>query len=254
MGCCSSQSNADGKGYKPPPSEPSPESKSRVPLLNQIRVLCLHGFRTNMSVMQVQTVGLQQAFDKSEIDFTYLNAPHAASGPAYDDVVDFFGADGPYFEWWRVSEDNSTYRGWKDSVESLEASIRRLGPFDIIVGFSQGATMATLLTAHYQAKGRHPPYKAVILVCGLAPIDGMPPGLLEVNIPSFHILGESDPVVDAGQALVGMYSSTARHVVTHPDGHKFPMFPHSEVIFNEVARLVRTTLCPKRDAHNDTVV
>ncbi|KAH9110282.1 hypothetical protein LEN26_010452 [Aphanomyces euteiches] len=238
MGCNSSRSATEAVTKPTPPvsKEPAPSTP------NQIRVLCLHGFRTSTSVMKVQVADFLHAFDPSEVHVTFLNAPYPASGPAYDDVGEFFGKDGPYYEWWNV--DDSKYGGWKKSLEYLQEQVQARGPFDVIVGFSQGATMATLLAVHYQAQGVIP-FKAVVLVCGLVPIDGMPSDVIEINMPSIHVLGESDPVFDLGQALVDIYASTpSRHVFKHPDGHKFPAATHSKGIFDQVATILRT-LCPK---------
>ncbi|OQR98316.1 serine hydrolase (FSH1)-like protein [Achlya hypogyna] len=219
----------------------------------KLRVLCLHGWRTSNKVLQVQMVGLQQALGgKDGVEFVSLNAPFPAKGPAHAEVETFFGKAGHYYEWWDHVEEPATdttpkrnhYVGFPRSLAFLQGQVDALGPFDAVLGFSQGAAMTTLLTAHYLAQGAVP-YKAVMLFCGLLPRDAMPEALriadgnYHLNIPSLHVLGEVDPIFSWGQKLVGAYESSTRNVYIHPDGHKFPTLPKGNAMYTEIAAALR---------------
>jgi len=63
-----------------------------------LRALCLHGFRTNASLMKLQTAQLEQAFSPGELTFYHLNGPRlsaTAADPALERLV-----PGPYYEWY----------------------------------------------------------------------------------------------------------------------------------------------------------
>ncbi|ETV91301.1 hypothetical protein H310_14123 [Aphanomyces invadans] len=209
----------------------------------RLRLLCLHGWRTNAAVMNAQLQGFRKAFGPDGVDFTILHAPFAASGPAHTTVSDNF--DGPFFEWWDYIEHPAgapkrhEYVGWKASLEFAMDRIDRDGPFDALVGFSQGAGMATLLTAHYSSTTRIP-YSAVVLCCGLLPRDGMPRGLaLPLSIPSFHILGKADSRYGWGRKLLSAYDPRQRQVFEHAGGHRFPVYPEYMATYNSIAHDLR---------------
>ena len=48
---------------------------------------------------QVAIAGLTRFFEDFA-DVTYVSAPHAASGPAYPEVLQYF--EPPFFEWWNA--------------------------------------------------------------------------------------------------------------------------------------------------------
>ncbi|KDO29103.1 hypothetical protein SPRG_20123 [Saprolegnia parasitica CBS 223.65] len=219
----------------------------------KLRILCLHGWRTSNKVLQVQMVGLQQALGgKDGVEFVSLNAPHRASGPAHAEVELFFGKNGPYYEWWdhietpatETTPKRSDYVGLSRSLDFLLGQVDALGPFDAVLGFSQGTAMTTILTAHYLSRGTPMPYKAVLLFCGLLPRDGMPASLrsgssYHLDIPSIHVLGETDAIFSWSKKLVGAYESSRRTMFIHPDGHKFPTLPAAKPMYKEIAATLR---------------
>ncbi|RHY38851.1 hypothetical protein DYB34_002877 [Aphanomyces astaci] len=195
-------------------------------------------------------------------DFVVVDAPFPASGRPEQGIIDFFGEEGPYFEWWEAFERTKfNYPGWGESLAYLQNVVNTQGPFDIVLGFSQGASVATLLTAHYQAKNQKIPFKAVVLVCGLCPRDGMPQHLLvepgttkyDLKIPSIHILGAKDDIFDLSQDLVEAYSPLGRQVHVHSDGHRFPPPSTSRPLYNEIVDKLRS-ICAHGGRTNGTVV
>ncbi|KAF0695589.1 Aste57867_13629 [Aphanomyces stellatus] len=214
----------------------------------KLRILCLHGSRTNADVVSMQVSGFRQAFGNSA-EFSWVNAPLRASSRPDQGILDFFGEEGPYFEWWEeFNRERWSYPGHKVSLPFLQNYIETQGPFDIIIGFSQGSSITHLLTAHYQAKGQKIPYKAVVSVCGGPARDGMPEELLldgetkkyaQLKIPSIHIVGEKDDIFDLGNDLVEHYSPQSRSYYTHPDGHRFPAQPAARPMYKEIADKLR---------------
>ena len=143
-----------------------------------LRLLCLHGGRTNAALMELQTRQLRGQFEEGEVELTHLNAPHVSPGPAFPGAERL--VDGPFFEWWDTveiggsgdaaygfSSDASAvqYRGLCDSLDYLSGFLRddyygppghdaERKPFDAIVGFSQGGIMTSILTVLLEQQRR----------------------------------------------------------------------------------------------------
>lgn len=241
-----------------------------------IRVLCLHGWRTNSRVLEFQTSALRHAFGSSA-EFVYVNAPWTASGPVPDVVRLLFGDSGPYYQWWDYQAHSSdshshcccscstatrqrhSYDGFQRSLDYLTSQIDALGPFDALLGFSQGAAMATLLTAHYLSRSPSSslssfdslvPYKVCVLVAGFDPetpetlemlLDG---GWASIegalDVPSVHVVGTTDTVVNAFelQKLMQRFASSGRVRFAHDGGHEFPSRVECRQLYRDIAEHV----------------
>jgi len=205
----------------------------------KMKALCMHGFRTNSAIMEYQTTKLRGALP--DVEFTYLDGPIAATGPAEPAVEDFWKGD-KFYQWWDAMETDKPstasrleYKQASTSLEHITDYISREGPFDILVGFSHGANFITMLTAHYEhlADGdmSKVPYKAVLLFCGgangpeQATFDPVRDGMQQhpLRTPSVHVIGEKDSIAAASHALVQSYESdSSRTVIVHTGGHDFP--------------------------------
>ncbi|KAI9911669.1 hypothetical protein PsorP6_009158 [Peronosclerospora sorghi] len=156
----------------------------------KLRVLCLHGFRTNRQVMESQTRGLRDALGPNT-EYVFLNGPFEARGPT-DEIIDRkFGHTAPFYEWWAnrylekeerediEAEDGvlrGTTRHWclqfediDQAIEAMDEKLNKLGEFDLAVGFSQGAIMLTILSMWYLQKSTKRWWKLVVCVCGVRP-------------------------------------------------------------------------------------
>lgn len=83
---------------------------------------------------------------RSVAQYTFLQAPHPLSGPLPFDVEGRF--EGPYFEWWSLGADTDGrfYAvGAEESLDLIAKTMREQGPFDGLVGFSQGAAAAAIV-------------------------------------------------------------------------------------------------------------
>lgn len=216
-----------------------------------IRVLCLHGWRTSGSILQRQTSALRQAFG-SKAELVCVDAPWAASGPAPELVRAFYGQSGPFYQWWdalKREEDGQTYRyeGFEHSLDYLVAQIQALGAVDAVLGFSQGAAAATLLTAHYQSTLGHVPWKACVLVGGLHPRTPETQELLDaaktsadgaIDLPSVHVIGSADPLAPKSEKLLRSFTASRRVRFEHHEGHKFPSPIKYKQMYHDIAQEV----------------
>ncbi|KAG7668897.1 hypothetical protein Ndes2526B_g00612 [Nannochloris sp. 'desiccata'] len=194
----------------------------------KLKILALHSFRTSAAIFkeQLRRSGLLQALDDL-IELVFVDAPNPASGPVPDDVSPFF--DPPYFEWWNAHRDPTTdawsYENASVSLAFLNDILKLHGPFDGVMGFSQGAATATLLTG-MQRSGKalteHPPLQFLVCFAGIRVRD---PKLEKyyaalAPVPAVHIIGDRDPVKRMTNHLIEAFNNPL--VINHSRGHVIP--------------------------------
>lgn len=136
------------------------------------RVLCLHGWRTSAKIMNMQTASMQWHVP---LEFCFLDAPFPAEGPPVAGIRAFYPNQN-YFEW--IRKDAQLKPIEEDVNVSVNALIQFLlinGPFEGVLGFSQGAAVATRLAYlqcqnDYRFKGR-PLFNFLILIGGVEPFE-----------------------------------------------------------------------------------
>ena len=139
-------------------------------------------------------------------------------------------------------------------LETIAETIRREGPFDGIIGFSQGAAAAAIVASLLEPGRREavdaaynedpqkfkyplsfinddgqavqPPVKFAIVYSGFAAPFELYSAFYEPKIttPVLHFLGSLDTLVDEkrGRVLIDSCKNGSDRVVTHPGGHFLP--------------------------------
>ena len=225
-----------------------------------LRGLCLHGFRTNDDIMRFQTLQLQRNFEQGELVLRHINGPRSSPSPADAGLLRL--SKGPFYEWWNAVEtggdageglfgfssnpESVHYEGLADTIRHVRHVVREEGPFDLLVGFSQGGILATLLTAlmekpafmtvppisHEGEQSTEPAtqaswdapfgqgWKCVVLVGAMQPRDThFPPGFLDADeddaaqrglaTPSVHVYGLADPMATKSKELAAWWAGGA---------------------------------------------
>ncbi len=212
------------------------------------KILALHGFGTNAAFldMQLEKSTLRSILN-DRVQIQTLDGPHTVERP--DRVPDYF--KGPYHSWWKANkaEDGKMhYRGWQATVTHVEQFMKEEGPFDGILGFSQGACCAVLLAGMRQ-QGLHlqdlPAFKFAIIIGGFPTrcecrcalvvtwmdVFFRDPDLQaayrdSIYCPSLHIMGEQDEVTPYSRKVVDYFASpivlehSGSHVIPKLDGEK----------------------------------
>ncbi|XWS42313.1 hypothetical protein CRYUN_Cryun16bG0003700 [Craigia yunnanensis] len=223
----------------------------------KLRILCLHGFRQNASSFKGRSASLAKKL-KSIAELVFVDAPHElpfiyqscmksnSSCPPSSEhapppencrrkyawlvAPDFCGkseAD------WKIADqpfDPLQYQGQIDGFDVSVAYLKKVfseqGPFDGILGFSQGAAMAALLCAQGDRLKGGIDFRFVILCSGFA----LPLADFEqqsLNRPSLHIFG-SDPGKDrqitshTSRYLASRFEDGCSVIVEHEFGHIIP--------------------------------
>ncbi|KAF2397350.1 FSH1-domain-containing protein [Trichodelitschia bisporula] len=244
-----------------PPTTPAPA----------LRILMLHGYTQSGPLFTSKTRALakllQTAFPSSTLSFP--TAPHRLSTtdlPSYDPTIPIStslipaeesgalagtapdGTDEPAAYAWfrRPTRDSTEIVGLDGGFEALAEVLRKEGPFDGVVGFSQGGAMAALLAsvlepgrwAHFgpstaafpvsfrptEAGPIHPPFKFAVIYSGFrlagAEHDAFYAGGLAT--PTCHFIGSVDTVVEEKRSLALAELCEKPRVVYHPGGHFLP--------------------------------
>jgi predicted esterase len=123
-------------------------------------------------------------------------------------------------------EEPTACRGLEEALETVAQALNKLGPFDGILGFSQGAALAALVCALGQGGDpRFPLPRFVILVSGFCP-RGL--GLMEpimqgpLSLPSLHVFGDTDGVIPSQESMQLCSRFDGAVTLTHSGGHFIP--------------------------------
>lgn len=127
-----------------------------------MKVLCLHGMGTNGAIFEAQTASFR-SFLPPHFTFDFLDAEH--DSPAAEGIGEVYPA--PYLCWYPVPTRGSV----TDAHEFVWDVIREDGPFDAVMGFSQGAALAASVLLHHQISfpQEPPPFRLAIFICGSLP-------------------------------------------------------------------------------------
>ncbi|KAH7388393.1 hypothetical protein KP509_16G073800 [Ceratopteris richardii] len=134
--------------------------------IRKLRVLCFHGFRTNGLIMETQLKKLDQSV-LDLMEMTCLDAPYPALGKS--DVEGIFPP--PYYEWFQFkeTENGPVFTNLKECIEIITEHMEKHGPYDGLVGFSQGAFLCGALAGMQQqglALTSVPKLRFVIIISG----------------------------------------------------------------------------------------
>jgi hypothetical protein len=247
-----------------PSSTPPPANNTtnKPPL----KILMLHGFTQSGTLFRAKTGALTKAIIKAfplhTVSFSYPTGPlrlNPFDVPGYNNggATEDKGETETYGWFRRPATEPPTYKGIQDGLASVAALLKTEGPFDGVVGFSQGACLAfivaSLLEPNRKASfdaavtnsdgvefpesflpentGDHPPLKFAIVYSGFKAADPKWGAIYDpqrpIATPVLHVMGTLDALViearsrELIQACVGDAEQEGK-VVFHPGGHFVP--------------------------------
>ena len=124
----------------------------------------------------------------------------------------------------------------QEAIDRIYRIVDQEGPFDGILGNSEGATIAATFLIDYLQKiarnERQPGLRCAVFMSGSAPFtaDGKDVLLADeqgqiITVPTCHIIGWNDSVIDNAIALYHLCEEESATIVDHGKGH---MVPHDE--------------------------
>lgn len=172
-----------------------PLQRCNKPAAPRLRILCLHGYLGSASVLRSQCASLIQAVSPYA-DLVFVDAPSLATGD---------------YGWWHF---RSSYDGWAKSRAYLAAVFATQGPFDGVLGMSQGAVLTSILCGLDEF-----PFAFAIMFGGFRAQDPMISPVYtrrkRYAIPSLHVYGTSDNIVAPEASAQLARAFTAPTVVVH---------------------------------------
>ncbi|OAY66905.1 UPF0483 protein [Ananas comosus] len=169
------------------------------------RFLCLHGFRTSGDIMRQQVMRKWPAEVTARLDLVFADAPYPAEGKS-DKFVE--------------------YRNFGECLAYIEGLMIKDGPFDGLMGFSQGGILSAALPG-LQARGlaltRVPKVKYLVI---MGAIKFQSPEVAEkaygtkIECPALHFIGEADWLKSYSEALLESFADP--FVIRHSKGHTVP--------------------------------
>lgn len=119
--------------------------------------------------------------------------------------------------------------GFAESLSHLKSIVSKDGPFNGILGFSQGAAMAALVCAQKERLDLELGFRFVIMCSGF-PINlaGYEKG--SIKCPSLHVFGNEeggDRQISSGcsRELASYFEEGCRMIIEHDSGHIIPTRP-----------------------------
>ncbi|KAL2816871.1 dihydrofolate reductase [Aspergillus granulosus] len=237
-----------------------------------LKLLMLHGYTQSGPLFHAKsralTKHITKAFPRHEVSAIYPTGPlrlNPADIPGYtpqegSSTADSKEAEIEAYGWYRRSNtaEPPLYVGLEDGLDAIAKVLSEEGPFDGVIGFSQGAAMAAMVASLLEekrqgafanfpsastssdvevfaypasfAKLNHPALKFAMCYSGFrSPGDRYrafyesPP----IQTPILHVLGSLDAVVEESrsrsliEACVGDPEAEGK-VVWHPGGHFLP--------------------------------
>jgi predicted esterase len=241
-----------------------------------LKILMLHGYTQSGPLFRSKTraleKNLQKAFPHRSIQLSYPTAPiqlYKSDIPNWDDPngtagfenTDAGGEAAPdAWGWWRRKGEKEpyTYEGMELGFARCADVLKAEGPFDGVIGFSQGGALAGMLASTLETGRReafekvlskggmrfpealeedtgfvtdvvHPPFKFAVSYSGFgASNNALYQAFYEPKIktPMLHYLGTMDTVVEEKRSLRLVEAcedgSKDGRVVYHPGGHFLP--------------------------------
>ena len=144
----------------------------------RLRVLALHSFRTNGAILRRQLHAFSnfgEALAAEDVDIHYLNGVHLCNPEDEEKMeapIRTIFAGEQFYEWLNATPHPDdprlrTYKYIDDSIKTICDYVNLYGPFDGVLGFSQGGSVCHLLSL-LAANGQltcAPPRFCILLSC-----------------------------------------------------------------------------------------
>ena len=196
-----------------------------------LKILCFHGFGTNKDILEYQLRQFKKFF--KNVQFVTLNGPfeidssHVAD-PALIPLLEKTGKK--CYAWIRVLHEN-VFVYLDQVMKFIFNFIEKEGPFDGVLGFSQGGTVACYFA--YYCEFFKDKLKNVSLPKFVISINSggfVPPQMKKkyiIEVPSIHFIGENDFLFT--RPLFGSTIFKNPILIFHKEGHKIPKLTEYEI-------------------------
>lgn len=250
----------------------------------------LHGYTQSGPLFNAKTKALEKILRKAfpDVHLSYPTGPmklRPSDIPGYDaSKVNEEDGEPEAYGWWRRSNtaDPPEYVGIEDGLSVVADTLNKEGPFDGVMGFSQGAALAAMVTSMLEGDSRkavfkavqaksqlafpypqsfanlsHPPLKFCVLYAGFVAPGDRYTAFYEptISTPTCHFIGSLDTVVEEARTdrlveVTGGETNVTR--IVHPGGH---FVPNNRQYLDAVVAFIKakTTEAGKQDPKEESV-
>ena len=195
--------------------------------VQKLKLLFLHSFRQNARLMRARTKKMRkQLADIADIVYANAPLPYSPKGDIKEAVYAAFGRlrDTEHQRiWWNADEGNTQYEGVDVSLAYIEQMCKQHGPFDGIIGFSQGGALTGLVAAMEPEKALG--LQFVVCISGFPSRSAQHDELLQPNsisLPSLHVVGQNGLLVDPDRTFALAHCFQTPQIIEHSGGHFVP--------------------------------
>ncbi|KAH8383047.1 hypothetical protein KR009_006510 [Drosophila setifemur] len=202
------------------------KQQPNLEITEKVRVLCLHGYRQNGDAFK-NKLGSFRKFASKYAEFVFISAPHVAA------PLESSAEPVPEQRSWWANKDDGTFKGtnkggpafgFQESLRSVEEAWRTQGPFQGLLGFSQGACFVGLICGLAKKKLTSIRPEFAVLSSGFLSGSLVHMSAYEetVSIPTLHIYGLTDEIIpkEMSQSLAAQFKNV--DLLEHSGGHYFP--------------------------------
>ncbi|CAK77037.1 unnamed protein product (macronuclear) [Paramecium tetraurelia] len=209
------------------------------------KVLCFHGFGTNSELLSYQLRQFKKEF--KDIDFITLNGPIPLNRNVniskilqviMDESIAKMLENKNIYSWLNFLQfknndiDSSKLKlailVFSPALEEVVKILKEQGPFFGVMGFSQGSAIAVRLASKIAAGEIDLGYDLKCFIFVSAQANHIPETKQFLcRIPSLHLIGFNDFVVDKSLGLVVQFLNP--YVIYHNQGHKVPTLTYEQV-------------------------
>ncbi|CAD6447148.1 b02d05e5-f9f0-4a0e-a536-713537cd595b [Sclerotinia trifoliorum] len=209
-----------------------------------MRFLCLHGTGTNSQIFEMQSAALRSELGDRH-SFQFLEG--VISVPPAPEIATYLTGNDVCFTYFDYGSEDSISK----ALEDLARYVVEEGPFDGIMAFSHGASLASMfiiqsLQKNREALRRSPQspektpftaFQCAIFLCGVRPtnvclaanadghirfLDGHLDGVV-IDMPTAHIFASNDGAMPGeSEKLSELCAPDNRVIFIHDQGHEVP--------------------------------
>lgn len=186
-------------------------------------VLCLHGYTQNGSLFARKASAIRKALAKVGYESYFLSAPITIDPSDLNFPVEDGASN--MLSWWPPNERDPNYYNLDSAFDTIKEAVESHGPFVGILGFSQGAGLAAVVTRQLPTLvPSHPPLKFAVLYSGfkLKPEKYAHFYTPKLATPTLHVMGTLDTIVSEERSMALYEACESPQILRHPGGHYVP--------------------------------
>ncbi|KAL8698414.1 MAG: hypothetical protein Q9224_001863, partial [Gallowayella concinna] len=149
---------------------------------------------------------------------------------------------------WRTQGMGMTMTSSAHPCDLLEQQLENHpdGPFDGVIAFSEGCSVAASLMLRRAAQGKAPLFAFAVFFCAIFAIHFDRSGAIladeypaRISVPTLHVVGARDPALLSSLALYNLCDHDLAVLYDHGKGHTIPWGPITKEITNGVCECIR---------------